>query len=145
MVGPTILGRCGLWKAMKQGHCGGNILACPSKVRKGFIIDNDPSVYVTGHGPCAPTVSTAFDLLIDLHVLPNKLLSGFVYFPLPGSQLLHPYVRRGRYPPFSCAAEDAHRGSLLRGDAFDVSLGGFRHKTFLGGVMAPPAGVRARG
>ena len=31
-----------------------------------------------------------------------------------------------------------------RGDAFDVSLGGTHHETFLGGVMAPPARVRAR-
>ena len=83
---------------MKQGHCGSDVLACLSEVRKGFIINDDPSVYVTGHGACAPTVSAAFDLLIDLHVLPNKLLSGFVYFPLLGSQLLHPYVRWGRCP-----------------------------------------------
>jgi len=88
-----ILGRCGLWKAMEQGHCGGDILACPSEVRKGFIIGDDPSVYITSHGACAPTVSTTFDLLIDLHVLLNKLLSGFVYLPLSSSQLLHPYMR----------------------------------------------------
>ena len=60
---------------MKQGHCGGNVLACPSKVRKGFIIGDDPSVYFTGHGACVPAVSAAFDLLINLHVLPNKLFS----------------------------------------------------------------------
>ena len=119
-------------------------MVCPSDVRKGFIVGDDPSVYVTGHGVCAPTVSAAFDLPIDLRVFPNKLLSGFVYLPLLGSQLLHPYMRWGHCPPFGSATEVAYRGSLLCGDAFDVSLGGFHHETFLGGVMAPPAGVRAR-
>ena len=84
MVGPTILGRCGLWKAMKQGHCGGDVLACPSEVRKGFIIGDDPSVYVTGFGACAPTVSVAFDLSIDQCIFPNKLLSGFIDLSLLG-------------------------------------------------------------
>ena len=102
-----ILGRCGLWKAMEQSHCSGNVLACPSKVRKGFIVDNDPSVYVVGHGACVPTISAAPDLLIDLHILLNKLLKGFIYFPLLGSQLLHPYVRWGHYPPLGCAVEVA--------------------------------------
>ena len=82
---PAILGRCGLWKAMEQGHCSGDVLACPSEVRKGFIIGDDPSVYITGHGACAPTVSMAFDLPIDLHVFPHKLLSGFINLPLSGS------------------------------------------------------------
>ena len=129
---------------MEQGRCGGDVLACPSEVRKGFIVGNDPSVYVMGHGTCAPTVSMAFDLLIDLRVLPNKLLSSFVYLPLLGSQLLHPYVRWGHCPPFNSVTEVACRSSLLRGDAFDVSLRGFHHETFPRGVMAPPAGVRAR-
>ena len=136
-----ILGRCGPRKAMKQGHCGGDVLACPSEVRKGFIVGDDPSVYVTGHGACAPTISTAFDLLIDLCVLPNKLLSGFVYLLLSGSQLLHPHVRRGGCPPFGSTAEVACQSSLFRRDTFDVSLEGFSDETFLGGVMAPPAGV----
>ena len=78
---------------MEQGCCGGNVLACPSEVRKGFIIGDDPSVHVTGHDVCASTVFAAFDLSIDLHVLLNKLLSSFVYLPLLGSPLLHPYVR----------------------------------------------------
>ena len=77
-MGSIIFGRCGLWKAMEQGHCGGNVLACPNKVRKGFIIGNDPSVHVMGHGACVPTVSTAFDLSIHQLVFPDKLLSGLV-------------------------------------------------------------------
>ena len=28
---------------MEKGHCGGDVLACPSKVRKGFIIGDDLS------------------------------------------------------------------------------------------------------
>ena len=80
-----ILRRCGLWKAMEQGHYDSNVLACPSELRKGFIIGNDPSVYITGHGACAPTVSVTFDLPIDLRVFPHKLESGFIDLPLSGS------------------------------------------------------------
>ena len=80
-----VLGRCGLWKAMEQGRCSDDVLAWPGKARKGFIIDDDPSIHITGHGACAPTVSVAFDLPIDLRVFPNKLLSGFVDLPLSGS------------------------------------------------------------
>ena len=79
-----ILGRCGLWKAMEQGHYGGDVLACSSEVRKGFIISDDPSVYVMGHGACMPTVSTAFDLSIHQRVFSNKLLSGLVDLPFLG-------------------------------------------------------------
>jgi hypothetical protein len=101
-------------------------------------------VYVTGHGACAPTVAATFDLLIDPRVLPNKLLFGFVCLLLLSSQLLHPYVRWGCCPPFGSATEVAYQSSLLRGDAFDMSLGCFCHETFPGGVMAPPARVRGR-
>ena len=84
-VGLTILGRHDLWKAMEQGRHGGDVLACPSEVRKGFIIGDDPSIYIMGCGACTSTVSTAFDLLIDLHVFPHKLESGFIDLPLSGS------------------------------------------------------------
>ena len=145
IVGPTILGRRGLWKAMEQGHCGGDVLARSSKARKGFIIGDDPPVYIAGHGTCAPTVSAAFDLSIEHCALLYKLDSGFLDLSLSGFQLLHPHVRWGHYVPLNFITEVAHQGSLLRGDAFDVSLGGTRHEAFLGGVMAPPARVRARG
>ena len=69
---------------MEQGHCGGDVLAYPSEVRKGFIIGNDPLIHITGHGACMPTVSAVFDLPIDQRVFPNKLLSGFVDLPLLG-------------------------------------------------------------
>ena len=84
MVGLMILGRRGLWKAMDQGRYSGDVLACPSEVRKGFIIGDDPLVYVVGHGLCVSSVSVAFDLTIDQHVFPNKLLSSFVDLPLSG-------------------------------------------------------------
>ena len=69
---------------MKQGCCGGNVLAYLSKVRKGFVIGDDPSVYVAGHGACVPTLFAAFDLPIDQRVFPNQLLSGFIDLPLLG-------------------------------------------------------------
>ena len=129
---------------MEHSRCCSDVLACPSEVRKGFIIGDDPSVHITGHGTCVPAISAASDLLVDLLILPNKLLSGFVYFPLLGSQLLHPYMRCGCCPRFGSATEVVCQSSLLRGDAFDVSLEGFRYETFPGGMMAPLARVRAR-
>ena len=60
-------------------------MACLSEVRKGFIVGDDPSVYVTGHGMCAPTVSAAFDLPIDLRVFLYKCESGLIDLPLLGS------------------------------------------------------------
>ena len=70
-TGLAILERRGLWKAMKQGRRSGDVLACPSKVREGPIIGEDPLVYIIGHGACVPTVSMTVDFLIDLAVLPN--------------------------------------------------------------------------
>jgi len=70
---------------MEQGHRGGDVLACLGEARKGFIIGYDPSVHITGPGVCAPTVSMAFDLSIDLCAFPHKLDSGFFNLPLSGS------------------------------------------------------------
>ena len=53
-------------------------------------------------------------------------------------------MRWGRCPPFGSITKVAYRGSIIRGDDLDVSIGGTRHETFLRGVMAPPARVRAR-
>ena len=100
---------------MDQGHRGGDVLAYPSEVRKGFIIGDDPPVYIAGHGTCAPTVSTVFDLSIMLRVLLLKLDFGFLDLSLLGLQLLHPHARWGHCLPFGFVAEVAHRGSLLRG------------------------------
>jgi hypothetical protein len=87
----------------------------------------------------------AFDLSIKLRAFLHKLEYGFFDLSLFGSQLLHPHVRWGHCLHFSFIAEVAHRGSLIHEDAFDMSLGGTHHEAFLGGVMAPPARVRARG
>ena len=70
-MGPAILGRRGLWKAVKQGHRSGDVLACLSEVREGPIIGEDPLVYITGCGACVPTISAMLDFLIDLAVLLN--------------------------------------------------------------------------
>ena len=63
---------------MKQGYHGGDVLACLSEVRESPIISEDPLVYITGHGACVPTISATLDFLIDLPVLPDKLLSGVI-------------------------------------------------------------------
>jgi len=47
-------------------------------VREGPVVGEDPLVYATGGGTCVPTVSMMLDFLIDLPVLPNKLLSGII-------------------------------------------------------------------
>ena len=80
-----ILGHRCLCKAMEQGCRGGNVLACPGEAGKGFIVGDDPLVHVTVPGARAPTVSTAFDLPIDLRAFPHKLDSGFLDLPLSDS------------------------------------------------------------
>ena len=130
---------------MEQVHRSGDVLAHLGKAREGFIIGNDPLVHVAGHGTGAPTISIEFDLPIELRAFLHKLESCLLDLPLSGFQLLHPHARWGHCLPFGLIAEVIHRGSLLLGDAFDVSLGGSRHEAFSRGVMAPPARVRARG
>ena len=70
---------------MKQGRRSGNVLACLSEVREGPVIGEDPLVYLTGRGACAPTVSVAFDLAIDLRVFPYEPLPGLIDLLLSGS------------------------------------------------------------
>ena len=70
-TGAAILGCRGLWKAVQQGRCCGDVLACPSKVRESPIIGDDPPMDITGRGACVPTVSATLDFLIDLAVLLN--------------------------------------------------------------------------
>ena len=129
---------------MEQGHHSSDVLDYSGEAGKGFIIGDDPSGHIMGPSACAPIISTAFDLPIDLCAFPHKLEYGFLNVPLSSSKLLHPHVRWGPSLPFGFATEVAHQGSLLRGDAFDVPLGGAHHETFPGGMMAPLVGVRAR-
>ena len=62
-----------------------------------------------------------------------------------GLQLLYPQARWGPCIPLDLIVEVVRRGSLSLVDAFDVSLGGTCHETFMRGVMAPPARVRVEG
>ena len=96
-------------------------MAHPSEVRKGFIVGDDPSVYITGRGACAPTVSVAFNLLIDLRIFPHKLESDFIDLLLLGSQLLHPHMRWGHCPPLGCATEVVSSAEMLSTCPSEVS------------------------
>ena len=91
-VGLAIFGRRGLWKAVKQGCCGSDVLACPGEVRVGFVVGEDPLVHIMGHGACASTIPAMLDLLINSLVFPDELLSGIIDFQLSCSQLLRPYM-----------------------------------------------------
>ena len=77
-MGLTILGRRGPRKPSEQGRRSSDVLACPSEVWDGFIVLDDPLVYVTGHGACTPTVSVALDLSIELRVFLLELESCFL-------------------------------------------------------------------
>ena len=47
---------------MEQGHHGNDVLACPSEVWEGFVVLDDPSIHIAGHGARTPTVSMALEL-----------------------------------------------------------------------------------
>ena len=115
MVGPTILGRHGIWKAMEQGHHGGNVLARMGEAREGFIVDDDPLVHVMGHGAGAPTVSVALDLLIELHTFLLELESCFLDLLVPGPQLLYPQARWGPCIPSTSLSRSSIGVALPRG------------------------------
>ena len=75
---------------MQQGGCCGDVLASSGKVRKGPIVGEDPLVYGAGRGACAPPVFAAFNLAIDVRVLPDEPLPYLIDLLLTGPQLLHP-------------------------------------------------------
>jgi len=79
-AGLAIFGCRGLWKAVKQGCCGSDVLACPGEVRVGSVVGEDPLVHIMGRGTCAPTVPATLDLLIDSLVFPDELLSVIIDF-----------------------------------------------------------------
>ena len=89
-VGAAMLGRCGLRKAMQQGGCCGDVLACSGKVRKGPIVGEDPLVYGTGRGARAPPIFAVFNLAIDVRVLLDEPLPDLIDFLLMGPRLLYP-------------------------------------------------------
>ena len=63
---------------MQQGGCCGDVLARPSEVRKDPVVGEDPLVYGASRGTGAPPVFAAFNLAIDVRVLPNKPLPGLI-------------------------------------------------------------------
>jgi hypothetical protein len=69
MMGPMIFGCCELWEPSEQGRCGGYVLAHPGEVWEVLVLLDDPLVYVVGDGMCTPTISTTFNLVLELHVL----------------------------------------------------------------------------
>ena len=89
MLGPTILGCRGPRKPPKQGHHSSDVLACPGEVWEGFVILDDPSVHITGHGTCTPTVSMALDLSLKLCSFLLELESCFLELLVLGLQLLY--------------------------------------------------------
>ena len=75
---------------MQQGGRCGNVLVGSGKVRKGPIVGEDPLVYGAGCGARVPPVFAAFNLAIDVRVLPDEPLPGLIDLLLTGPQLLHP-------------------------------------------------------
>ena len=117
-------------------------LAHPGKMWEASIVLDDPLVHVIGHGACTPAVSTALDLALEIHALLLKLESRLLKVLVALPHLRHPHAREGPCLLPDLVVEVIWRGSPSLVDAFDVSLGGTYHKTFLRGVMAPPARVR---
>jgi hypothetical protein len=68
-MGLTIFRCCRLWEPSEQGRHGNYVLACPGEVREILVILDDPLVHVTGNGACMPTISTVFDLTLELRAL----------------------------------------------------------------------------
>ena len=90
MMGPTILKCRGPRKPLEQGHRSSDVLACPGEVWEGFVVLDDPLVHVAGHGACTPTIFTALDLSLELHVFLLELESCFFELLVPRPQLLYP-------------------------------------------------------
>ena len=74
----------------EQGRCGSDVLACSDEVWQGFVILDDPSVHVVGHGMRTPTVSMALDISLELHAFLLELESCFFELLVPCPQLLYP-------------------------------------------------------
>ena len=107
----------------------------------GFVVLNDLSIHVMGHGARTPTVSMA----LELHVFLLELESCFFELLVSRPQLLYSQARWGPCIPLDLDVEVICWGSPSLVDAFDVSLRGTCLKTFSRGVMARPAKVRVRG
>ena len=71
------------------------------------------------------------DLPIELRALLLELESCFLELLVLGLLLLHPQVRQGTCIPPNLIIEVICWGSLFLVDAFNVSLGGTCHETFM--------------
>ena len=89
-MGQTIFGRHGPRNPLEQGGRSSDVLARSGEVRECFIVIDDLSVHVAGHGACTPTVSVALDLSIELRAFLLELESCFLELLVPGLQLLYP-------------------------------------------------------
>ena len=49
-------------KPPEQGRRDSDVLACPGEVWEGFVVLDDPSVRIMGHGARTPIVSVALEL-----------------------------------------------------------------------------------
>ena len=85
---------------------------------EGFIIINDPSVHVVGHGACTPTIFVALNLSLKLCLFLLELESCSLELLVPGIQLLYPQARWGPCIPLDLIVEVVRRGSLSLVDAF---------------------------
>ena len=110
-MGPVILGRRMPRKPPEQGHHRNDLLACPGEVWKGFIILDDSSVHVAGHGMRTPTVSVALDLSLELRTFLLELESCFLDLLVSGLQLLYQQVRWGPCIPLDLIIEVVHSSS----------------------------------
>ena len=77
-TGAVILGRRGLRKAVQQGHHSGDVLTCPSEVREGLVVNEDPLVCSPSRGARVPPVYAAFNLTIDVRVLLDEPLPDLI-------------------------------------------------------------------
>jgi len=93
-------------------------------VWEGFVVLNDPTIHVAGHGECTPTVSVALDLLLELHMFLLELESCLFELLVQRPHLLNPQARWGPCIPLDLIVEVICWGRPSLVEAFDVSLGG---------------------
>ena len=68
---------------MEQGHHDSDVLACLGEVWEGFVIFDDPSVHVVGHGTHMSTFCMAVDLSLELCALLLELESCILELLVP--------------------------------------------------------------
>ena len=66
---PMVFWCHGLREPSEQGCSGSYVLACLDEVWEASDVPIDPLVYVASDGSRTATISTAFDLALELHML----------------------------------------------------------------------------